>query len=317
MLSVFPKRAAAAMAGRAMSTEIKTVGVVGMGLMGHGIVQAAAEVGYKVVACDMNPEALAKGMSAIEQSAVMLAGKAVKKGKMDQDAADAQVAATLGNITGTSDIGGVSDCDLIVEAIIEDLGIKKSFYEQLGKDCGPNTIFASNTSSFPIGEIGDASGRPDKMTGLHFFNPVQLMKLVEVVRTPHTSDEAFDAVFAFAQSLPNKVPVKCKDTPGFIVNRLLVPYMGQALAMVDRGDASPEDIDLAMQLGAGHPMGPIHLSDYVGLDINLAVLSGWMERYPEESSFFVPDVLREKCEAGDLGRKTGQGFYKWEGNKKL
>ena len=299
---------------RALSTDIKTIGVVGMGLMGHGIVQIAASKGYDVVAVDVDEEARAKGVSAIEGSVKKLASKAVAKGKMTQEEADASVEQTLSKISSSTKTSDLADVDLVVEAIVENLDIKKSFYEQLGKECKPETIFATNTSSFPVKSMAEASGRPDKMTGLHFFNPVQLMKLVEVVKTDQTSQEAFDATFKFAQSL-DKVAVTASDTPGFIVNRLLVPYLASAMQMVDRGDASPTDIDLAMRFGAGHPMGPLTLADYVGHDTNKAILQGWCDAYPENPAFFVPDCLEKLVAEGNLGRKTGQGFFKWEGNK--
>jgi 3-hydroxyacyl-CoA dehydrogenase len=163
--------------------------------------------------------------------------------------------------------------------------------------------------------MAEASGRPERLVGLHFFNPVQLMKLVEVVRTDKTDEDVFGAARAFGEAC-GKVPVSCKDTPGFVVNRLLVPYMVQALEMLDRGDASKQDIDTAMQLGCGHPMGPITLTDYVGLDTTLFILEGWCERYPNEPAFAIPECLREHVKQGKLGRKTGEGFYKWDGDKR-
>ncbi|MFT5051682.1 MAG: 3-hydroxyacyl-CoA dehydrogenase, partial [Chlamydiales bacterium] len=188
-------------------------------------------------------------------------------------------------------------------------------FTKLGAVCKPETIFASNTSSFPISEMGVASGRPQRMVGLHFFNPVQLMRLVEVVRTDATDEDVFAATRAFGEAC-RKVPVSCKDTPGFVVNRLLVPYMVQSLLMLERGDASKEDIDAAMQFGCGHPMGPITLTDYVGLDTTLSILEGWCERYPEEPAFAVPEILKRMVAEKKLGRKTGEGFYKWDGDKR-
>ena len=204
----------------------------------------------------------------------------------------------------------------MIEAIVEDLGAKKELFGALGKLCKPETIFASNTSSFPIGEMAAASGRPARFVGLHFFNPVQLMKLVEVVRTDKTDESVFAAARAFGESV-GKVPVACKDTPGFVVNRLLVPYMTQALQMLERGDASKEDIDAAMQYGCGHPMGPLTLTDYVGLDTTLAILEGWVARFPQEPAFAIPEILRQKVREKKFGRKSGEGFYKWQGDKKV
>jgi 3-hydroxyacyl-CoA dehydrogenase len=208
------------------------------------------------------------------------------------------------------------DCDVIVEAIIEIEKVKIDFYEKLGGIAKPTTIFASNTSSLPITNMAVASGRANQFVGLHFFNPVQVMKLVEVVRTIHTDPIVFDRMLEFAREV-GKVPVSCKDTPGFIVNRLLVPYMAEAMAMVDRNDASIADVDVSMQLGAGHPMGPLTLADYVGLDTCANILRGWKEAHPDNPSFFLPKCLVEKVAIGEFGRKTGKGFYIWQGDKAL
>jgi 3-hydroxyacyl-CoA dehydrogenase len=210
----------------------------------------------------------------------------------------------------------LADRDIVIEAIVEDLAAKKLLFAELGKTCKASTILASNTSSFPIAELSRASGRPESVVGLHFFNPVQLMKLVEVVRAEQTGEDVFAATRAFAESL-GKTPISCKDTPGFVVNRLLVPYMVQALAMLERGDATKEDIDTAMQQGCGYPMGPITLTDYVGLDTTLSILRGWVALYPNEPAFAIPDVLERKVNQGKLGRKSGEGFYKWDGDKKV
>jgi len=294
---------------------IKKVGVIGCGLMGHGIVQVAAQGGFDVVALESDQGALDKGLGRIEKSLGKLAKKLVEKGKKSEEDATAGAKATFARITGTTDKQDLADCDLIVEAIIEDLPIKRELFAELGKICKPETILASNTSSFPIAEMGEASGRPDRMVGLHFFNPVQLMRLVEVVRTDKTDEEVFAAARSFGEAC-GKAPVSCKDTPGFVVNRLLVPFMVQSLLMLDRGDASKEDIDTAMQFGCGHPMGPITLTDYVGLDTTLYILQGWCERYPNEPAFEIPKILEEKVAQGKLGRKTGEGFFKWDGDKK-
>lgn len=295
--------------------RIEKVGVVGCGLMGHGIVQVAAQGGHQVVAFEADAGALEKGIARIEKSLAKLASKKVEKGKMDAAQAEAFVTETRARISPSTDVADLHDCDLIVEAIVENLDVKKKLFGDLGAACKPETIFASNTSSFPIAEMGAASGRPERMIGLHFFNPVQLMRLVEVVRTDSTDEGVFAAAKAFGEAC-GKSAVSCKDTPGFVVNRLLVPFMVQSLLMLDRGDASKEDIDAAMQFGCGHPMGPITLTDYVGLDTTLSILEGWCERYPDEAAFAIPEVLRQKVAEGKLGRKTGEGFYKWEGDKK-
>ena len=295
--------------------EIQQVGVVGCGLMGHGIVQVAAQAGFRVVALETEQAFLDKGLARIEKSLAKLAEKKVQKG-MPEAQARAEADEARARITGTTARADLAGCDLVVEAIVEDLGAKNELFGELGRLCEPGAIFASNTSSFPIGEMATASGRPRRFVGLHFFNPVQLMKLVEVVRTDRTDEDVVAAARSFGEAV-GKTPVTCKDTPGFIVNRLLVPYMTQSLLMLERGDASKEDIDTAMQLGCGYPMGPLTLTDYVGLDTTLSILEGWCERYPDEPAFAIPEVLRRKVAEGKLGRKTGEGFYKWDGDKKV
>ena len=295
--------------------EIKKVGVIGCGLMGHGIAQVAAQGGFDVVAFEVAEDALQKGIGRIEKSLGKFASKGVEKGKMDEAQAEAWLAETRGRITPSTEMSALADCDLVVEAIVENLELKKSLFGELGGMCKAETIFASNTSSFPIGEMASASGRSERFVGLHFFNPVQLMRLVEVVRTDDTDSDVFAAARAFGEAC-GKAPVSCKDTPGFVVNRLLVPYMVQAIQMLDRGDASKEDIDTAMQFGCGYPMGPLTLTDYVGLDTTLFILEGWTERYPEEPTFAIPESLRSKVAEGKLGRKTGEGYYCWDGDKK-
>lgn len=295
---------------------IQKVGVVGCGLMGHGIVQVAAQGGFQVVAVETERKFLDSGLARIDKSLAKLAEKAVKDGRATADQAQAKNAIVRGRISGSLERRDLADCDLVVEAIVEDLELKKRLFAELGKLCKPQAILASNTSSFPIGELAAASGRHDRTIGLHFFNPVQLMKLVEIVRTPRTTDDVFAEAKAFAETC-GKTPIACKDTPGFVVNRLLVPYMAEAMKMLERGDATPEDIDTAMKLGCGHPMGPIELTDYVGLDTTLFIVEGWTKAYPNEPAFTVPKVLREMVRQGKLGRKTGQGFYKWEGDKRV
>ena len=295
--------------------QIETVGVVGCGLMGHGIAQIAAQGGYKVIVSEADQGALDKGLSRIEKSLGKLAGKLVEKGKKTAEEAEADAAAAFGRITGTLDRADLADCDLICEAIVENLDVKNQLFKELGESVKESCIFATNTSSFPVAEMAAASGRPDRFVGLHFFNPVQLMRLVEVVHTDETDEEVFAAARAFGEAC-GKTAVACKDTPGFVVNRRLVPYMVQALEMLDRGDATKEDIDAAMQLGCGYPMGPITLTDYVGLDTTLFILQGWAERYPDEPAFGVPAILERYVAEGKLGRKVGEGFYDWNADKK-
>jgi 3-hydroxyacyl-CoA dehydrogenase len=296
--------------------DIKKVGMVGLGLMGHGIAQTAAAAGFQVVALDTSDKALDAGMKRIQDSLGKVAARGVKKGTLTEDAANAQVRDTLARISPTTATKDLADCDLVIEAIVENVDVKKEFYANLGQLVKPSAILASNTSSLAISDFAGASGRADKVVGIHFFNPVQIMKLVEVVRTDATDAAVFDAAKNWVSAI-GKHPVSCKDTPGFIVNRLLVPYLSQAIALFERGDASKEDIDVSMQFGAGHPMGPLTLADYVGLDTTLFILEGWVRKYPNEPAFFVPDLLRQKVAEGKLGRKTGEGFYKWDGDKRL
>jgi len=274
--------------------DVYTVGVVGLGLMGHGIAQAAAMAGMRVIGVEREEAAVEAGRNRIEGSISRILAKQVAKGTTTQDLAEQEAHRVLGNLRYETHIEAVKDCDLVIEAIVEDMRIKVPFWKQLGALCKPEAIFASNTSSLAITAQAEASGRPSQFVGLHFFNPVQLMRLVEVIATKHTSEETFDTAKAWAARLPDKVVVSCKDTPGFIVNRLLVPAIAQALLMVDRGDATVADIDVAMKLGAGHPMGPCLLADYVGLDTTKAILAGWVANYPDEPAFFVPKCLEDK-----------------------
>eukprot|EP00924_Labyrinthula_sp_SR-Ha-C_P005533 snap_masked-scaffold_68-processed-gene-0.88-mRNA-1 protein AED:0.02 eAED:0.02 QI:0/-1/0/1/-1/1/1/0/319 len=296
------------------SAPISKVGVIGMGLMGHGIVQLAAEK-FQVVGFDTNKAARESGVKAIEKSLFQVNKKKLSK-KVDESKLESEtiqaVDKVLGNVSTTGELSDLASCDIIIEAIVENLEIKKNLYSELGNLVGENTILASNTSSFPINELAIASNKPEQVVGLHFFNPVQLMKLVEVIKTDSTSEEVFQKSFKFVEDV-KRVPVECKDTPGFIVNRLLVPFLGQALQLLDNGVASKKDIDTAMKLGAGHPMGPIQLADYVGLDTTLSILEGWKTRYPENPAFFIPESLPRLVAEKKLGRKTGEGYYKWEG----
>mmetsp|Transcript_25760 Transcript_25760/g.71958 ORF Transcript_25760/g.71958 Transcript_25760/m.71958 type:complete len:341 (+) Transcript_25760:177-1199(+) len=288
--------------------KFEKVGVIGLGLMGHGICQTiATAANNKIIAYEQNPTNLQLGKERIESSLNQL----ITKNKMTSETASL----ILGKITFTTDMDALYEQELIIEAIIENLQLKQELYSELGRKCNSNTIFASNTSSLPIVDISVSSQRPNQFVGIHFFNPVQKMKLVEVIRTEYTDPVVFDAVFDWVRQI-GKVPVSCGDTPGFIVNRLLVPSLLQAMLMVDRDDATIADIDLSMQLGAGHPMGPLHLADYIGLDTCLYIVQGWVEKYPDEPAFVIPESLVAKVAAGDLGRKTGRGFYVWDGDKR-
>jgi len=291
-------------------SDIRTVGVVGLGLLGHGIAQSAAEGGYRVVGVDSKEGMVAGARANIAASLGKMAGRRVKKGEVSEAEASEAVERTLERISFGTSLASVADADLVIEAIVEDIDVKCAFFESLGGVVKESAIFASNTSSLSIEPMARASGRPDRFVGAHYFNPVQLMKLCEVVRTKDTSPEVVSAVRTFAETC-GKTVVLCEDTPGFVVNRLLVPYLASAIALIERQDASIPDVDAAMQLGAGYPMGPICLCDYVGLDTTLNILKGWVRDYPDDPAFFIPQALQAKVDKGKLGRKSGEGFYVW------
>ena len=284
---------------------IRKVGVLGCGLMGSGIAQVAAQAGYDVVVREVEQKYLDKGLGGIQKNL----GKSVEKGKMQQADADA----CLGRLKGTTTLDDLADCDIVIEAIIENAQLKKETYAALDKIVKPEAIFASNTSSLTITELSMATARPKQFVGLHFFNPVPVMKLVEVVRTILTTDESFDTAYDFARSL-GKDAVSCRDNSGFIVNRLLVPYILDAIRAFEEGVGSIEDIDKAMVLGCNHPMGPFTLLDFVGLDTTYYITHVMYEEY-QEKRFAAPPLLRRMVLAGRFGRKTGAGFYDYSGDK--
>lgn len=221
------------------------------------------------------------------------------------------VAETQSRLKGTTSIEeSVKDADLVVEAIVEKMEVKHQLFKKLDGAAPQKTIFASNTSSLPIGEIASVTNRKDRFGGLHFFNPVPVMKLLEVIRIPETSEETYNAMMAWGKAV-GKTCVTCKDTPGFIVNRLLVPYIAEAIRMYERGDASAKDIDIAMKLGAGYPMGPLELADYVGLDTSYFILDGWSKKYPDNPLFKPNESVKKMIKDGKLGVKSGEGFYKY------
>jgi 3-hydroxybutyryl-CoA dehydrogenase len=280
-------------------TEIRRVGVLGCGLMGSGIAQVAAAAGYETTVRDVSQQIWDKARAGIEKSLA----KFVEKGKLaagDRDAA-------LKRLRFTTTTAELQSCDIVVEAVTEDLDLKNSLWRELNARCGPATIFASNTSSLTIAAMAAATQRADRFVGLHFFNPVPLMPLVEVVRTVTTSEETFRRAFAFAQSL-GKEPVAAKDTSGFIVNLLLVPYLLDAIRAVERGVGSVTDIDKAMQLGCGYPMGPLTLLDFVGLDTTYRIAEIMFTEYREQR-YAPPPLLKRMVLAGMNGRKSGRGFY--------
>ncbi len=278
---------------------IKKVGVLGCGLMGSGIAQVSAQAGYDTVVVEVEQKFLDKGMSGIDKSL----GKFVEKGKLTATDKDA----CLSRLKGSTSLKDLAECDIVVEAITENPQIKKETYTAIDSIVKKDAIFASNTSSLTITELSMATARPKQFVGLHFFNPVPMMKLVEVVRTILTSDEAFNAAFAFAKSV-GKEPVSCRDNSGFIVNRLLVPYILDAIRAYEEGVGSVEDIDKAMMLGCGYPMGPFTLLDFVGLDTTYFITQVMFDEY-REKRFASPALLRKMVLAGRFGRKSGAGFY--------
>jgi 3-hydroxybutyryl-CoA dehydrogenase len=284
--------------------EIKKVGVVGCGLMGHGIAQVAAQGGFDVVVREVDQAALDKGLGKIEKQLA----RAVEKGKAEQADADA----VRGRIQGTTDYADLADCDLVIEAITEDLERKLEMWRELDGIVKEGAYFATNTSSLPVIAQAAATGRPERFLGLHFFNPAQVMKLVEVIRAVTTSDETFQAGVQFAKSI-EKMGVQTRDNAGFIVNRLLVPYLLDGMRAYEEGVGTITEIDEAMKAGAGHPMGPLTLSDFVGLDTLGAICDVMFDEF-RERRFAQPPILRKMLAAGWYGRKSGMGFYDYSGD---
>jgi len=283
--------------------EIKTVAVLGCGLMGSGIAEICAKAGYQTWVREITDELAQKGKTSIEKSL----SRAVEKGKLPAE----ERAAALGRIRTATDLEALRDADIVIEAVTEDLDLKNEMFRTLDRACPEHTIFASNTSSLTIADMAAATKRPDRVVGLHFFNPVPVMKLVEVVRTIATSDETFRHAFAFARSL-GKEPISAKDTSGFVVNRLLVPYMLDAIRCLEQGLASTEDIDKGMVLGTNYPMGPFTLCDFVGIDTLLRIAEIMFDEY-REARFAPPPLLRRMVAMGYYGRKTKKGFYDYTG----
>jgi len=295
--------------------SIKRVGVLGLGLMGSGIAQiTAANAGLAVIALDSTEASLRKGIDSIRKSLSIMAGKAIAKGTKDKVTAEADVEKAMGLITPTTDRFALKGCDLVIEAAPEDWEFKRKLYQDLRSFVRSDAVLASNTSGLLIADLAREFGDPTRCLGMHYFNPVPLMSLCEVITTPTLSPRHLDSCIALIKA-QGKTPVLCKDSPGFIVNRLLVPFLAQAIALHDRGAATTGDIDTAMKLGCGHPMGPLQLADYVGLDTTLFILQNWSKAYPGEANFAVPAGLKAKVGSGMLGRKSGKGYYHWEGDK--
>jgi 3-hydroxybutyryl-CoA dehydrogenase len=283
--------------------QIEKVGVLGAGLMGHGIAQVAAQSGYEVVLREVDEETLGKGIGKIEKQLA----RAVENGKASQEEAEA----VRGRIAGTTDYGALRDCDLVIEAITENLALKLEMWKQVDAIVKPEAVFATNTSSLAVIDQAAATGRAERFVGLHYFNPAQVMKLVEVVRCVTTSDEAFETALEFARA-EGKLAIPTKDKAGFIVNRLLVPYMLDAIRAYEEGVGSVGEIDEAMKAGAGHPMGPLTLADFVGLDTLGSICDVLFDEF-RERRFARPPTLRKMLSAGWFGRKAGIGFYDYSG----
>ncbi len=285
--------------------QIKKVGVCGCGLMGSGIAQVAAMAGYDVVSLEADQKFIDKGFAGIQKSLAKFA----EKGNLKESAET-----VYGRLRGTTSAQDLADCDIVIEAIIENVPEKKALYSKLDSVLKPEAIFATNTSSISVTELLTATKRPDRFVGLHFFNPVPLMKLVEVVRTIATNEQVFDTAFDFARKL-GKIPVRTSDKTGFIVNRLLVPYLLDAIRAYEEGVGSIEDIDWAMRLGCGYPMGPFTLLDFVGLDTTYYITHVMFDEF-KERRFAAPPLLKRMVLAGWYGRKSGKGFYDYASPEK-
>ncbi|MDP2719102.1 MAG: 3-hydroxybutyryl-CoA dehydrogenase [Dehalococcoidia bacterium] len=281
---------------------IKTVGVVGCGLMGSGIAQVCAQSGYQTVVSEINKELLDRGIGMINASL----SKAVERGKLTEEARST----VLNRLKGTVSLEDFRECDLVIEAVLEDMNEKRRVFSTLDKICPPHTIFSSNTSCLSVLEMAVSTKRPQKVLGLHFFNPVPVMKLVEIVRTIITDDDTLNTAKQFSESLGKK-NIIAKDQPGFIVNRLLTPYLLDAMRLLESAGATREDIDDGMVLGCNHPMGPLALSDFIGLDTVNFIANAMYEEF-KDPKYAAPTILRKMVAAGYLGRKKGKGFYDYK-----
>ena len=280
---------------------IKKIGVVGAGAMGNGIAQVAAQIGYDVVMRDIEMRFVEGGMNNIER----FLSKSVEKGKIDASEKDT----IIGRIKGTIDMDDLKDVDFVVEAVIEDLDLKKSVFKELDESCKPDVILASNTSSMSITEIAASTKRPDKVCGMHFFNPVPIMRLVEIIRGYSTSDETIKTSTDLAQKMGKTTVEVKKDSPGFIVNRIMIPHMIEAIKIVEEGIASIEDVDKAVKNGLNYPMGPFELMDLTGIDVAYFVTQYFFNELNKENKWVAPNLLKTMIRAGKLGKKTGGGWY--------
>jgi 3-hydroxybutyryl-CoA dehydrogenase len=282
-------------------SEIKTIGVVGAGTMGNGIAQLAAQMGATVIMRDIKDDFVQRGLKAIDK----FLSKGVERGKVTPE----QKATVLGRIIGTTDMAELAKCDIVIEAVIEDLELKKQVFAELDSICPAHTILATNTSSMSITLIAAATKRQDKVVGMHFFNPVPLMKLVEIIRGFGTSDETVAITTALAQKMGKETVEVKVDSPGFIVNRLMIPHMIEAVKLLEEGVASREDIDKALKLGLNYPMGPFELMDFTGIDICKFVADYFYLELNKEQKWAVPTTMKNQVRSGLLGRKTGKGWY--------
>jgi len=283
--------------------EISRVGVVGLGTMGAGIAQVCLQAGLEVVGRDVTPELGEHARGRIDH----YLSRGVEKGRLTQDAKDD----ALGNLTLTTELSDLAGCQLVIEAAFEDLGVKRELFAELDRIVPAPAILATNTSALSVTQMADATETPERVVGLHFFNPAPVLPLVEVVRTAHTSDETFDAAYAFAQRI-GKEPVACNDTPGFIVNRILIPLLNDCVRVLDESRVSPEDVDRAMRFGANWPIGPCALIDLIGVDVHVHASEALHAALGEER-MAAPQRLVEMQREGLLGRKTGQGFFTYDG----
>ena len=280
---------------------MKKIAVLGAGTMGSGIAQVIAQAGYEVILRDIKEEYVDQGLKTIRKNL----DRSVKKERITEDKKED----ILEHISGTTDVSHLSDVDLVIEAVNEDMDLKKKIFKELDEVTKDEAILASNTSALSVTEIATVTSRPDKVMGVHFFNPVPVMKLVELIRSITTSDETFEKLESFIEEL-GKTAVEVNEAPGFVVNRILVPMINEAVFLLNEGVASAEDIDTAMKLGANHPIGPLALGDLIGLDVCLAIMETLHEEFGD-SKYRPCPLLRKKVRAGQLGRKTGEGFYQY------
>jgi 3-hydroxybutyryl-CoA dehydrogenase len=285
-----------------VAREIRTVGVVGLGTMGAGIAQIAIVAGNETVGREVSEDLNTRARERIEH----FLGRGVEKGRLDPGERDA----ALGRLRTTTELADLAGCDLVIEAIIEDLGAKRELFAELDRVCAPDTILATNTSALSVTAIAEATERPERVIGMHFFNPAPVLRLVEVVRTKRSDEAAVDAAYSWADRA-GKQPVRCNDTPGFIVNRVLIPVLNDCVRVLDEAGVTPEDLDKAMTNGAGWPMGPCALLDLIGIDVHVHA-SGALHEQLGEERMAAPERLLALEAEGKLGRKTGEGFYRYD-----